>query len=416
MSRPDTKASRNRGAILARQEGIALLMAIFITATLAALAVSFSTSTQRHLQLTRYYKNNVQAYWTAQSGIQAAAAVLRLSRQLNLVAADGYTSPWHHESFYYKETVQAFSALPLCSSSFPYPTLLPALEDPLAVSTGDTEVQTTRSPCFFIDENSKLSLYSLVDHVNQPGEKVTETIYSRLVQLIMRLIRDTDLVAADTALETLAGTAGQPIKEDKATALANYLVDWIDTPNNGGTINPDVAEDACPEDGLPYAAKDGRLDSAEEIALVCGFRQIPRHVIEELCRNLTTYSLETNVNTATRPVLCAIALQSGGDEQECSDLYSHLHPEEANEEYDLGNHLIQNEGNYASDLEKMGLSLSDGFRQALQADTGVKSDYIRAAVSGVVLDPESGTLEAESRITVVLSPQMPGELAYYRED
>lgn len=413
------------GARLSGEDGIALLMAIFLTATLAALAVSFSVSTQSHLHLTRYYKDGVQAYWTAQSGIQAANALLTLARQQQQLqggaaGADGFNSPWNCESGFYQETVQGFLALPLCRSSYATPALLSALTDPfLAQQTpGTAQDQPPRSRCLIIDENSKLSLYGLVENLGSPTERTHADVYDRLALLLTYLVNDLDLLPPQARMERSLGGSlgntdlGQPISLAQAQTLAGHLLDWIDSPNNTGDENPDLAEEACPEDGLPYSAKSGRLDSTEEIALVCGFRQMPRHLIEELGRHLTAYNLKTNVNTATMPVLCALIAHLNGTEDDCRKLHEQLHPLEAPDTPD--DHLIQTENDYTNFLLNIGVdpALGPGLGRA----TGIRSDIFRVGVAGVVLDPESGSLEAESRIVIVLNPQVQGGLAYYRED
>ena len=416
--------------VLHREEGIALLMAIFVTVTLAALATSFSVSTQRHLHLTRYYKDGVQAYWAAQSGIQSASALLTLARQqqelLGGGRADGFNSPWNCESEFYRETVQAFISLPLCRSSYITPGLLTALEDPVPAqqTRGRDEELPSRSRCLIIDENSKLSLYGLVQNLRAPTERPDPDLFGRLANLLTYLVRAQDLLppgarAGESGTGSLGGAdESQPISQEQAENLVRHLVDWIDTPENQGEQNNDNAEEACPEDGLAYSAKNGLLDSAEEIALVCGFRYMPRPVIEELCRHLTAFNLKTNINTATKPVLRALVEHLDGTEKDSQEIYELLHPVELPEDPTgalAGEHLIQQENDYTQWLQDHAL---DGalLGKGLGTATGIRSDYFRVGVSGVVLDPESGSLEAESRIVVVLSQQAPGGMAYYRED
>ena len=59
---------------LSSQDGLALLMVLFVVTVLTTMVVSFTDTTQKHLHLTRHYKNRLQAYWSAQSGIQAVDA------------------------------------------------------------------------------------------------------------------------------------------------------------------------------------------------------------------------------------------------------------------------------------------------------------------------------------------------------
>lgn len=406
------------GIRLNRRDGVALLMVIFIITALTALVVTFMDTTQRHLHLTQYYKNNLQAYWTAQSGIQAASAVLQADAQLE-PDFDGYNSAWNCESSYYKETVAAFAAMPLCGTSFMQEALTLAAKDPLA------EEQAPRKSCFIVDENRKLSLFTLVDNYGQQKEETKPDLFQRLVFLLMFLLSEKDLLPPDDQLggATLLQDEGpgQPISESQAEALALYVVDWIDTPNNTSTDwNADRGEETCPEDGLPYTTKNGLFDSTDEIALVCGFRQMKRHVIEELARNLTVYRLETNVNTATLPVLNAFLAQLSdtGDPvfPESEEVYDWLHPTE--EQVPVDDHVIQNDSDYTDILRNF---ISDpNLPTQLAAQTGTRSNYFRVGISGLVINPETGTVEANARVIMVMTPLQPDQgigfdPVYYRE-
>ena len=416
---PSRALSGKPGSSLTRRDGVALLMVIFIITALTALVVSFMDTTQRHLHLTQYYKNNLQAYWTAQSGIQAAAAVLQADKQLE-PDFDGFNSSWNCESSYYKEIVAAFRVMPLCEASYMDPALSLAVEDPLE------DEKTPRDRCFIVDENRKLTLFDLVQNYGAQNEETDGDIFRRLVFVLMFLLKEEDLLPPESQP---GGSSylrdqgpGQPISEDQADTLARYVVDWIDTPNNISVDwNNDRAEGTCPEDGLPYATKNGRLDSIDEIALICGFRQMKRHVIEELGRNLTVYQLETNINTATRAVLHALFAElpdpDDPDEPYSLDVYEWLHPTE--EEVPVDEHVINDDNDYDTVLVER-LNIDSSLMTPLREATTIRSDTFRVGVSGLVINTETGTVEANSRVIMVMTPLRPEQgvgfdPVYYRE-
>jgi hypothetical protein len=382
---------------LAGQEGVALLMVLFVVVALAALVVSLTETTQRHLHLTQYYKNRLQAQWTAQSGIQAAVAILQLDAQIQ-PGYDGSDSAWNCESTYYKENALLFLSVPLCGSSLIEPGLLPAVQDP------SLEEPAARTRCPIIDENSKLSLSPLVNTA-QASETTDEKTFDRLKFLLLYLLKERDVVRpanpSDPTGVMVTEETGPPapISEDQARTLAGYLVDWIDTPNNASTDrNFDQAEEGCPEDGLPYAAKNGRMDSMEEIALVCGFRHMPRTVIDELGRNLTVFNLTTNVNTATRPVLYAFCTQilqaDGGNDSEA--IYLRLHPHDD----EIPDSVITGSSFYQTILGDAGVS--PDVITGLQTDTTFRSEYFRVGITGVVINTETGSVDANAGVAMVV--------------
>jgi len=416
---------------LSSRRGVALLMALFVIVTLTALVVSFLSTTQRHLHLTRHYKNGTQAYWSAQSGLQAAVAGLQVAalqkQQVpNAGGYDGYNSCWNAESTCYQEAALALLSVPLCGDSYPQAALLPAMRDPLAVE------QPERTPALIVDENRKLSVRDLVTSWGQQTEKTKEDVFLRLKYLLMVVLKETDLLSPEDRIQesgtNLSSGSGvfQPISEDQARTLAGYVVDWIDTFNNSADTryNSDLAEETCPEDGLPYAAKNGQLDSTEEIALVCGFRQMQRQVIEELTRSLTVYNItNTNINTATQPVLHAFvaAQQESPTEDYSAQIYDLLHP---TDEMALPeDHVVQNMGVLESFLQQHNIGLDTNLTTYLKNNMGVASTIFRVGVNGVVIDPETGGVEANSRVTMVISfgqGQTPAQqqgagLLYYRE-
>jgi hypothetical protein len=416
----------SRMGSLRSQRGIALLMVLAVVTLLAALVVSFTDSTQKHLALTAHQKNRLQAYWTAQAGIQLAVQALSLSGQAGK-SYDGIDSAcWHCESRCYQELVAPRLLVPLPETASYIEPALP-VDTTLVKASAETAPAVLRCP--IVDENRKLSLFSLVENAGTSREKTSEEVFLRLVYLLQYVLTEEDLLPPEAEAEgtsggvSRSGAAADRISLADAEKLAGYLVDWVDGENTAqGTLNPDSAEDACPSDGKPYLAKNGLLDSSEEIAMVCGFRQMPRKAIHKLLRHLTAYSLQTNINTATLAVLHAFCAQAyaapGGlgnpDETDSERIYANLHPAGT----DSSPVAIQNIAEFDAVLKDW--VSSPQVAQKLKTSMGVKSTCFRLGFFGLVRDPETGSEEARARVEMVLdqaqsSLQGP-KLLYYRED
>jgi Tfp pilus assembly protein PilX len=398
--------------LLSGQDGIALLMVLVVITILTTLVVSFTDTTQKHLRVTQYYKNRLKAYWAAQSGLQAAAGLLRMDP----FAAEpaGANSLWNCESVQYQELVTPILANVFCESSVIEGALL--LTD---TNSAGTETTLIRCPAAvpIVDENRKLSLAGLI--TNNKTDR--EAAFNRLSSLLQILLNEEDLAPAGEQQDASIFGFDQETKisEGKADELAGYLVDWMDTQDNASDpiYNPDSAEESCPVDGLPYEAKNGRLDSIDEIALVCGFRQMTRPTIDRLTRHLTAYDLVTNINTATIPVLNAFCSQIEGTLNETygQEIYELLHPTADEESIEIVKGKT-GENSYRTILGATSASvdLIDG----LANSTGVRSDYFRIGIYGAVFDTETGTVTARTRLQMDLfrKQEKQLELLYYRED
>ena len=390
---------------------------------LTTLVVSFTETTQKHLQVTQYSKNRLQAYWAAQSGLQAATALLKMGAQASALqgqstSADGATSPWNCESEAYQQIVPLLLANVFCESSMLEPALL--LTDP---NESGTEMTLSRCPSAvpILDENRKLSIHKLIKGMigTASGGDGGGPFSSCPIPA--------PVPAQGDGLRHGRGGSGNRDRLrpwmrkrrsmiDQAWNLAGYLVDWIDTENNKSIqYNPDTAEQSCPEDGLPYEAKNGLLDSIDEIGLVCGFRQLPRTTIERLTRHLTAYDLETNVNTATHPVLHAFCASppygNGVNEIESEEFFDVLHYDADQESIQI----IEGDGDYSTLLGGVDSDLA-GY---LKDHTGFASDVFRVGVYGVVYNTENATVLARARLQMDLKKRgTTGEfdVLYYRED
>ena len=402
---------------LSGQDGIALLMVLVVITILTTLVVSFTETTQKHIQVTQYSKNRLQAYWAAQSGLQAATALLKMSATMAQNATyDGADSPWSCESEGYQLVVPLLLANIFCESSMLEPALL--LNDPSG-SGSDMSLIRCPSAVPILDENRKLSVRKLIKGTIATAQEETDGDRFKHVQYLLQyLLKEADFATeeADQGAGIDFGLAEEAnIDISQAWNLTGYLVDWIDTENNkSAEYNPDTAEQSCPADGLPYEAKNGLLDSIDEIGLVCGFRQLPRTTIERLTRHLTAYDLDTNINTATHPVLhafCAAKADSEND-REAEKIFPLLHYEGDGEE----NPAIIDENNYEHRLQN---DVSTELIQYLETHTAVKSDHFRVGVYGLVFNTENGTVLARARLQMDLKKKGTGgefDVLYYRED
>ena len=395
-------------------------MVLLVVTLLTAMVVSFLDTTQKHLHVTANYKNRLQAFWTAQSGIQLTTQLLAMSAQAKGTHDGIDNACWHCESRCYQELVAPRLMLPLPgSSSF----IEPALAGPVASPQASGQGSAIRCP--IVDENRKLSLYFLIGQSGTITEKTSEDVYARLSFLLQYVLTEDDLKppeerAQDSAtLQPDTGLAPQKISITEAKALAGYVVDWIDTGNNPqGPSNAESAEEGCPADGSPYSAKNGMLDSADEIALVCGFRRMPRNTIQKLLQHLTVYEAKTNINTATLAVLHAFCAQAySGDniqETDSETIYQYLHPAT------LDTTPPGLDGSTFDITLGETVGIAPEVVRYLKMSMQTQSNYFRIGFYGLVRDPETGSEDARARIEMVVD-QAQGtaqglRLLYYRED
>jgi type II secretory pathway component PulK len=405
-------ASVRTRSLLSSEDGIALLMVLVVVTILTTLVVSFTDTTQKHLQVTQHYKDRLMAYWAGQSGLQAAVALLKMDAQLQR-NHDGATSPWHYESEEYQQFVPLLLANVFCESSMIEPALLLSGSTPTEV---ESFLGAVPAAVPILDENRKLSIYGLVENLGSGSERTDTKTFMRLAYLLQNQLKEEDLVSTEgDGSSGLSFGFGEEteITIEKAKELAGYLVDWMDTENSTTTDiiqNPDTAEESCPVDDLPYEAKGGMLDSIDEIGLVCGFRQMPRTTIERLTRHLTAYDLETNINTATHPVLhafCAAFTEQTNDTN-AEEIYEALHYSG-----DEAPTIIQATGDYADELQNLDGSLIT----LLRSDTAFASTVFRVGIYGVRYNTETGTVLARSRVQMDLLRNAAAlTLLYYRED
>lgn len=384
-----------RPALLADEQGAALLMVLIIITILTTMVVSFTDTTQKNLNVAQYYKDKLHAYLAAQSGLETAITAINQVLILS-PPVHGANTAFHWESEDYQTYLQLLSATPIGESAF--------IEEALPTYTqaGIIDQAAMTRKCFVVDENSRLSLFYLVGARHGTANEETEAVtFYRLVALFQHLLPD-DEVDPET--------------------LVRYLVDWMDTENNpyNSELNTDQAEDYCPQDNLPYLAKNGLLDSADEIAHICGFRHRDPQVIARLTRYLTAYELNTNINLASRPVILALLSEAGSPsaEDDANEIYNELHNTAAGNQPQLIRTAIRNE------LQARSAS-GAGLENSVDDHVGVLSNYFRLGAYGVVYDPDTGKERARSLVVAIYhnaaaggGPNPGNQLrkVYYRED
>lgn len=138
----------------------------------------------------------------------------------------------------------------------------------LAVADGELDVKV-------IDEDSKLSLNALVD---QTGTGVNKDVEARLRSLITRL-------------------GGKP-------EIVDALIDWIDT-DDAVTGSGGAEDEAYTDAGYP--AKNGPLDSVDELLMVKGF---DKELLFEkkLADYVTVAQTDGKINVNTAPVETLLAV------------------------------------------------------------------------------------------------------------
>ncbi len=164
---------------------------------------------------------------------------------------------------------------------------------------------------------------------------------------------------------------------------------------------------------MPYEAKNGLLDSIDEIGLVCGFRQLRRTTIERLTRHLTAYKLETNINTASRPVLYAFctAEDDEEDEPESESIFELLHYKADDEIVNI----IKKDSEYNDLL--IDVTDSDLIKYLVDY-SAFESTHFQVGIYGLVFNTETGTVLARARLRMDLLRERGKdiEVLYYRED
>lgn len=228
---------------LREEKGMVLLMVLVIVALLASLLTEFAFSTLVDLRLTETFRDNTRAWYLAKGGVQAGRMILQMNR-------NGYDHPgeiW----------AQGIPAYPVGENG--------------AVAI-DIE-----------DLNSRLNVNLLV----LPGQNVNLDVRGALERLFTQIQQDHPDAFPDTPQE-----------------MAAALFDWIDS-DDAVTRQPGTGAESAYYQGLerPYPAKNGPLDTIEELQMVKGFTPEGYRLLAPF---LTVHGRGVmNINTAPPEVLMA---------------------------------------------------------------------------------------------------------------
>ena len=102
---------------------------------------------------------------------------------------------------------------------------------------------------------------------------------------------------------------------------------------------------------------------------------------------------------------------------ESEEVYDWLHPTE--EQVPVDKHVIQNDS-VAGYTESLDNILDSTLIKLLPGAMGIRSTHFRVGISGLVINPETGTVEANARVIMVMTPLQPDQgigfdPVYYRE-
>ncbi len=228
------------------ERGMVLLLVLLVVVLLATLLVEFAYSTLVDLRLTETFRDSTQAYYLAKGGVNAGSMLLREDRN----RYDSLDEPWH----------QGISNYP--------------------VGHGSISIRIS-------DLGGKLAVNRLVEG-NNPQTVMVDRFYRFFSAL--DLDRKTD-----------------------PAELTAALIDWLDSGDStyrelrtDGRVMPVAGAESAYYRGLarPYACKNGRLHTLDELALVKGFTP-------ELLRVATPHlavngEAAININTASLEVLMTL--------------------------------------------------------------------------------------------------------------
>ena len=225
------------------EKGMALLMVLAVVALLASLMTEFAFSTLVDMRLTETFRDSTRSWYLAKGGIQAGRVILQLD-----------TNEYDHPSELWGMGVPAY----------------PVGED------GTVSI-------LIEDLSGKLDVNRLVSGVN-----VNAVMREALTRLLDDLSNHQDFDSDLSPEELVAG-----------------LIDWIDSDDDIYTTHGTGAEsDHYRRLDSPYTAKNGPLDTLDELALVRGFTPSLVRLLEP---HVTTHGgAEVNINTATPEVLQAM--------------------------------------------------------------------------------------------------------------
>lgn len=248
------------------ERGIALVITVFIVTILVTLVVELTYSTQTNVRIAATYRDDLQAYYVARSGVELAMAVLKMDSEDD------------QEKIERGERAARQDSLDELWANLPEAVAAAQLLDPELFGNGRLVVRV-------VDEDRKIN-------ANLANQDPTASILERLF--------------------AEGGISDQ---------FRNALIDWID--DDQEETNPGGAEAGYYESlDVPYPCKDGPMDTISEVRMIRGGEEATKTTLtafrgekpeeegkwslQELLSALPGRGATINVNTAPGPVLLAL--------------------------------------------------------------------------------------------------------------
>jgi len=263
------------------REGVALLVALLFIVLLTVLVVEFCYEASVDASLVESGETDADAYIAARSAVASALALL--AADVRDTTTTGGTSQSNSAQFDSEQDVW-----------------FTRREDSLPAHQ---EINDSVMMWNVDDEYGKLNLSALIVKQNDDAASENEFLIEALRQF---------LLARGQAL----GIEGDP---------TDAILDWIDGPNNGDD-NEETRTEGAESDyyeslEVPYACKNGPMDSIEELLLVKGMTPdmyfgdpeikdsdgTPMRPVSEYLTVRGNRRGRVNINTAPREVLAAVA-------------------------------------------------------------------------------------------------------------
>jgi general secretion pathway protein K len=246
------------------QNGIALMIVLWVLVLLMALATEFAFSMKMEVNTTRNYKEDTESYYLAKAGINLALAELLKDASFHSIHDE---HGWITGSGKSAKTPSADA------------------EDAPAESAGDFDIVNRTD----IELENGTITYTITDE----NGKISINSSSKII------------------LNKLLAYSGVKEKIDQDT-ISDSILDWID-PNKNHRING-AEDDYYRTQSPPYLAKNGKIETLSELLKVRGITEEILYGSQEedgeykgIAQFLTVYSYSTtNPNTTSEEVLSII--------------------------------------------------------------------------------------------------------------
>ena len=246
------------------QNGIALMIVLWVLVLLIALATEFAFSMKMEVNTTRNYKEDTESYYLAKAGINLALAELIKNVRFHSI----------HEEYGW-----IMGSLAPAPEANPAPGIETVPQEEATqefdiVNRTDIELENGTITYTIRDENGKISINS----------------------------------ASKDSLNKLLAYSGVEKKVDQDT-ISDSILDWIDT-NETHRLNG-AEDDYYRKQNPPYFAKNGKIETLSELLKIRGITEEILYGSPEedgeykgIAQFLTVYTFSSiNPNTATEEIL-----------------------------------------------------------------------------------------------------------------